>query len=212
MSSIHKSPIVVEIVRPTLPKHKKTTLLPLLWSAFRKFLFAILPKRIYLRHLKKRILWTSIVEIVRPMFPKNEKATLLPLPGRGFRNFLFAIFLKRIYLRHWNKKIMRASIVEIVRPMIPKHENSLIFPMLWRSFRNSFFCYLAPIYLLTTLLNKNNASVDCRNCASDDSKTRKNNAFAVAMAWLQKLFVCFFQAHLLTTLKKKSIGTVIFKN
>ena len=64
---------IVEIVRPMFPKLVKTTLLPLLWSAFRNCFFATFPKRIYLRHWTKRMMRGSIVEIERTMLQNTKK-------------------------------------------------------------------------------------------------------------------------------------------
>ena len=142
---------IVEIMRPMLPKHEKTTLLPLRWCAFRNCFFAIWLKRIYLRHLTKRIMRASIVEIVRPMIPKHEKNNDLAadmstdVPSE---TVFLAILPKRIYLRHLNKRITRASIVEIVRPMLRKHEKITVLLLLWRDFRMCFlpFCPRAFTY------------------------------------------------------------------
>lgn len=45
---------IVGNVQPMFIKLERTTLLPLLWHAFRNCFFAISPKRIYLRHLTKK--------------------------------------------------------------------------------------------------------------------------------------------------------------
>ena len=55
-------------------------------ACLQKLFFAILLKRIYLRHITKRIMGASIVEIVRPMFPKRVKTTLLLLLWSAFGN------------------------------------------------------------------------------------------------------------------------------
>ena len=73
--SLQKVPIVLAIASKSVDRfYRSLENLPIVMACLQKVLFfAILLKRIYLRHLNKRITRASIVEIVRPMIPKHEK-------------------------------------------------------------------------------------------------------------------------------------------
>ena len=61
-------------------------------------------------------------------------------------------------------------------------------------------CHFPQPHLRTTLKEENNVNVDCRNCASDVSKTQKNKV------WY------FSKAHLLTILVEKNDVNVDCRN
>ena len=114
----------------------------------------------------------------------QKSSSIMGSMSQNTKKTTLSLLLFRVF------RIMRTSIVQIVRPMSPKHEKTTLFPLLWCA-SEIVFHFFAQAHLLTTLRQKNNASVDCRKCAIDDYKTRKNNALASLWRAFRNFFSLF---------------------